>query len=141
VSSIPLQRNSSGSGDSLRGKRQDSDESDGSEQVFNLTALKRARLQNVGGMSMFGVISGYAQGPDDDALANAERLRGLFDLPADENISTGSHGSKRGVNGRVSRLADEECHDTRIHASYRTSHLFLRSAPKDRCTSTPGLAH
>jgi hypothetical protein len=136
VSPVPLQRNSSGSGDSFRDKRQDSDESDSSEQVINLTALKRARLQNSGAMSVFGVISGYDQGPDDNAATNAEKLRDLFDLPVDENIATGSWGSKRGVNSRVSCLVGKECNDTRIHGSHRTPHLFLRPTPKDGCTPT-----
>ena len=36
---------------------------------------------------------------------------------------------------RVSGMVSQECHDTRIHASHRRTHLFLCSSPKNRCIS------
>jgi hypothetical protein len=76
--------------DSLRDRRRkDSDESD-SDQPHDLAALKRARLQNPGTISMFGSFSERdGKGVDDDASANAEKIRKLFDLPSAEKIITG----------------------------------------------------
>ena len=91
ASSIRLQRTSSGSGDSFRDKRHDSDHSDTDSEALDLSAVRRARLQNPGTISMFGSISAKGAGKDaeDEGTANEDKLRKLFDLPASEKIITG----------------------------------------------------
>ena len=91
ASSIRLQRTSSGSGDSFRDRRHDSDHSDTDSEALDLSAIRRARLQNPGTISMFGSISAKGVGKDaeDEGTANEDKLRKLFDLPASEKIITG----------------------------------------------------
>jgi len=99
ASSIRLQRNSSGSGDSFRDKRHDSDHSDTDSEALDLSAIRRARLQHPGTISMFGSISARGAGKDaeDEVTANEENLRNLFDLPASEKIITGMNSLQRNV--------------------------------------------
>jgi hypothetical protein len=66
-------------------------ESDGNDSDFDLSELKKARLQHPGTISMFGSFSEKAVKDDFEGgpeAANA-KLRKLFDLPEDEHIVTG----------------------------------------------------
>jgi hypothetical protein len=87
ASSIRLKRMSSA--DSFRATP--GGESDGNESDFDLSELKKARLQHPGTISMFGSFSDTAIKDDFEGgpkAANA-KLRKLFDLPEDEHIVTG----------------------------------------------------
>jgi hypothetical protein len=123
-----MKRNSSG--ESLAGGHMESEESD-SDQPLDLAALKRARLHDPGTISMFGSIGGR-KAEDEDALATAEKVRTLFDLPSTEKIITGI-ARESCSNSRISRMVSKECHDTRIYASYRTTHLLLCPTPQNKC--------
>jgi hypothetical protein len=133
ASSIHLQRTSSGSGDSYKEKRHDSDDSDSPDQTLDFAALKRARLKNPGTISMFGAISEREGNLDDDSNAASEKIRKLFDLPAAEKIINGKSSHTTKVNSRISGLASEECYDTRLYASHGTTYLFLCPATQNRC--------
>jgi hypothetical protein len=133
ASSIRLERTSSGSGDSFKA-RAEGDDSDGNDSDIDLAGLRRARLQHPGTISMFGSfpeIPGAADDEDDPQDAGA-KLRKLFDLPLEEKILTGTLDIPLSVDGRISRMACEKCHDTRIYAPYRTIHMLLCSTAENR---------
>jgi hypothetical protein len=119
------------SGESLAEGQMESEGSD-SDQPLDLSALKRARLHDAGTISMFGSIVGRKV-EDEDALATAEKVKKLFDLPSTEKIITGIACESCSHN-RVPRMVSKECHDTGIYASYRTTHLLLCATPQNKCT-------
>jgi PH domain len=109
----------------------DSDDSHGDGQALDLAALKRARRENPGTISILGSLAGTdGKIGDDEAKANAEKLRELFELSSTEKIVTGKYDFAPS-DVRISGLAVEECHDTRLYASNRTSCLFLCSTAED----------
>ena len=62
-----------------------------SDQALDLAALKRARRENPGTISILGSLSGTdGKLEDDEAKANAEKAKQLFDLPSTEKIITGN---------------------------------------------------
>ena len=113
----------------------DSDDSDGAGQALDLAALKRARRENPGTISMVGSFSGTdGKLGEDEAKAHAEKVRELFDLPSTEKIVTGKSDFAASYL-RISGLALEKCHDTGLYASNRTSCLFLCSTAEDERNS------
>jgi hypothetical protein len=135
ASSIRLKRTSSGSGDSF--KARPGGESDDNDSDFDLSELKKARLQHPGTISMFGSFSDTALKDDFEGgpeAANA-KLRKLFDLPEDEHIVTGIELLFAVANGRIPGVVGQECHDSGVHARNRTTHLLFRCTPKDRRTT------
>src|SRR2546423_11669997 len=109
----------------------DSDDSDGAGQAHDLAALKRARRENPGTISMVGSLSGTdGKLGEDEAKANALKVKELFDLPSTEKIVTGTSDSAPSYL-RISGLALEKCHDTGMYASNRTPCLFLCSTAEN----------
>ena len=129
ASSIRMKRNPSG--ESLADGDVQSEDSD-SDQPLDLAALKRARLHNPGTISMFGSMGGRTA-EDEDVRATAEKVRKLFDLPSTEKIITGIAYKSFSYN-RISRMVSKECHDTRIYAPYRGTHLLLCPTPQNKRT-------
>lgn len=108
-----------------------SDDSDGTDEALDLAALKRARKENPGTISMVGSLSSTdGKLGEDEAKANAEKVKELFDLPSTEKIVTGMYDFAPSY-VRISGLALEECDDTGLYASNRTSCLFLCSTAED----------
>ena len=69
-------------------------DSDSSDQALDLAALKRARRENPGTISILGSLSGTDGNlEDDEAKSNAEKAKELFELPSTEKIITGRYYS------------------------------------------------
>lgn len=74
--------------------REYSDDSDSSDQALDMAALKRARGENPGTISILGSLAGTdGKLGDDEAKANAEKAKQLFELPSTEKIITGTRSS------------------------------------------------
>ena len=126
ASSLKSKRTSSA--DTIREYIDDSDESD---QALDLAALKRARRENPGTISILGSLK-LTDGSleDDEAKSNAEKAKQLFDLPSTEKIITGTNYRGRSE-CRISCLVVEDCYDTGLYALNRTAYMFLCAAAKD----------
>ena len=80
------------SADTIRDDSDDSDDSEGSDQALDMAALRRARRENPGTISILGSLSAKeGKLEDDEAHANAEKAKQLFELPSTEKIITGKY--------------------------------------------------
>ena len=129
VSPLLLKRRDSGSSESFRAAKHESDDSDTSDQALDLSTLKESLAQHRGTFTMLDEFSDRPGEAIEDN--NWEKIRAIFDLPASEKIITGNASFGARSDGRISCLASEECHDTRIYAPHRPPYLLLRPSTQN----------